>query len=355
MPDAPTPFYSLPIERPVTGGARVWPAACTRFKTGGLRDGESVGESTGITNMTTVAVVQAGTVLGDTARTLEKLEHFCEQCSERRATLAVFPEAFIGGYPKGLLFGVSLGIRTDPGRDLFRAYSDCAIEVPGPITARIGELAKGASLDVVIGVIERDGGTLYCTALYFAHDGALLGKHRKLIPTAAERLIWGYGDGSTLSAFHTRAGKTGALMCWENYMPLARVAMYMQGVQIYCAPTVDDRDVWIPTMIHIAREGRCFVLSACQSLERSAYPAEWLASAQNLPDMPIRGGSCILGPLGEMLAGPVYGEEAIVTAEIDVAQLPRAKFDFDVNGHYARPDVFEFAIKGGAGTAGRPA
>ncbi|MBV8145162.1 MAG: carbon-nitrogen hydrolase family protein [Gammaproteobacteria bacterium] len=296
--------------------------------------------------MTKVAVVQAGTVLGDTARTLEKLEQLCQQCAARGVKLAVFPEAFIGGYPKGLQFGASVGIRTEAGRDLFRAYSDCAIEVPGPCTVRIGELAKAASLTLVIGVIERDGGTLYCAALYFDHTGALLGKHRKLVPTAAERLIWGCGDGSTLKAFDTQLGKIGGLICWENYMPLARMAMYAQGVQIYCAPTVDDRDVWIPTVTHIAREGRCFVLSACQSLARTAYPKEWLASAQNLPDIPIRGGSCIVGPLGEMLAGPVYGEEAIVSAEIDLAELPRAKFDFDVVGHYARPDVFEFGVRG---------
>jgi nitrilase len=297
--------------------------------------------------MTMIGVVQAGSVLGDTARTLEKLELLCAACAQRRLDLAVFPEAFIGGYPKGLLFGASVGIRTESGRDLFGAYAGCAIEVPGPATRLIGKLAKDAALHLVIGVIERDGGTLYCTALYFAPNGALLGKHRKLIPTASERLIWGCGDGSTLSAFDTALGKIGGLICWENYMPLARMSMYTQGVQLYCAPTVDDREIWIPTVRHIAREGRCFVLSSCQFLPRSAYPADWLASTQNLPEPPIRGGSCIVGPMGEFLAEPVYGEEAILSADIDLSQLTRAKFDFDVVGHYGRPDVFEFSVKYG--------
>src|SRR5580704_7564459 len=263
--------------------------------------------------LTTIGVVQAGSVLGDTPRTLEKLKQLCEACARRRLNIAVFPEAFIGGYPKGLVFGASVGIRTDAGRDLFRAYSDCAIEVPGPVTAAIGKVAKDAALYLVIGVIEREAGTLYCSALYFAPNGILLGKHRKLTPTAAERVIWGCGDGSTLSAFETPIGKIGGLICWENYMPLARMSMYRQGVQLYCAPTVDDREIWIPTVRHIAREGRCFVLSSCQFLPRDAYPADWLAATVNLPEVPIRGGSCIVGPMGELLAEPVYGEETILS------------------------------------------
>ena len=295
--------------------------------------------------MTRVGVVQAGSVLGDTPRTLDKLAQLCEMCARRQLKVAVFPEAFVGGYPKGLAFGASLGIRTEAGRDLFRAYADCAIDVPGPATAAIGKVAKDTALYLVVGVIERDGGTLYCSALYFAPDGSLLGKHRKLTPTAVERVIWGCGDGSTLSAFETPIGKIGGLICWENYMPLARMSMYAQGVEIYCAPTVDDREAWIPTVRHIAREGRCFVLSSCQFLPRSAYPSDWLNNAENLPDLPIRGGSCIIGPMGEFLADPVYGEETILSADIELSDLTRAKFDFDVIGHYARPDVFEFSVR----------
>jgi nitrilase len=292
-----------------------------------------------------VGVVQAGSMLGDTPQSIAKLQRLCADCAARGLSMAVFPEAFIGGYPKGLSFGASVGVRTEAGRDLFRAYAECAIEVPGPVSATIGKIARDAQLYLVIGVIERAGGTLYCTALYFAPSGELLGKHRKLVPTASERLIWGSGDGTTLGTFATPFGRLGGLICWENYMPLARMAMYSQGVQIYCAPTVDDREVWIPTMRHIAREGRCFVLSSCQFLERGAYPQEWLEVAQNLPELPIRGGSCIIGPLGEFLAEPVYGTEQIVTADIEVSELAGAKFDFDVVGHYARPDVFEFSVK----------
>jgi len=184
---------------------------------------------------------------------------------------------------------------------------------------------------LVIGVIERDGGTLYCTALFFAPDGALAGKHRKLMPTAMERLIWGFGDGSTLPVIETGFGRIGAVICWENYMPLLRAAMYAKGIQLYCAPTVDDREVWPVTMRHIALEGRCFVLSACQS-----------SSSEN-----IRGGSLIVGPLGKVLAGPDYSGECILTADIDVGETVEGKFDLDVAGHYARPDVFRLEVNEG--------
>lgn len=295
--------------------------------------------------MAKVGVVQAGSVLGDTAGTLAKLERLCTAAANEGLKLAVFPEAFIGGYPKGLTFGAAVGMRTDAGRELFRQYAECAITVPGPFTAELGKLARKARLYLVVGVIERDGGTLYCTALYLGASGDLLGKHRKLIPTASERLIWGYGDGSTLSTFDTPFGRVGSLICWENYMPLARMSLYLQGVQIYCAPTVDDRDVWIPTMRHIAREGRCFVLSSCQFLERAGYPRPWLEATHDLAETPIRGGSCIIGPLGDFMAEPTYGSECILSADVNVGELARAKFDFDVVGHYARPDIFEFSVK----------
>jgi nitrilase len=184
---------------------------------------------------------------------------------------------------------------------------------------------------VVIGVIERDGGTLYCTALFFAPDGRLAGKHRKLMPTAMERLIWGFGDGSTLPAIETGFGKIGAVICWENYMPLLRAAMYRKGVAFYCAPTVDDRETWPVTMRHIALEGRCFVLSACQ----------YSASES------IRGGSVIVGPLGKILAGPFYDGECILRADLDAGEIAEGKFDLDVAGHYSRLDVFRLEVNEG--------
>lgn len=295
--------------------------------------------------MQTVAVVQAGTVLGDTAQSVERLEQFCVQCAGHGASLVVFPEAFIGGYPKGMTFGASLGVRTDAGRRLFRAYAECAIAIPGPEIDAIGRVARANGQYLVVGVIERDGGTLYCTAVYVGPDGRLLGKHRKLVPTAVERVVWGCGDGTTLGVVNSEIGRFGALICWENYMPLARMAMYEQGVQLYCAPTVDDRECWIPTVRHIAREGRCFVLSSCQFLTREAYPAAWLDGTQNLPEVPIRGGSCIVDPMGEIIAGPLYDAHGVLTADIELGSLIAAKYDFDVTGHYARPDVFRLQLR----------
>jgi nitrilase len=292
-----------------------------------------------------VAVVQAASVLFDTAKSLEKLGDFASESARQGAQLVVFPEAFIGGYPKGHDFGVTLGIRSPEGRDAFRRLFENAVEVPGPATESISAVARNHNIHLVVGVVERDGGTLYCTGLIFGPDGRLLGKHRKLMPTALERVIWGSGDGSTLPVVSTQLGKIGAVICWENYMPLLRTAMYAKGVELYCAITVDDRDTWIPTVRHIALEGRCFVLSACQFLRRadlpSGYPTEHIPASQ---DALIRGGSCIVGPLGQLLAGPIYGEECILTADLDRDDLARAKFDFDVVGHYARPDVFRLEV-----------
>lgn len=198
---------------------------------------------------------------------------------------------------------------------------------------------------LVIGVIEREIGTLYCTALFFGPQGRLLGKHRKLMPTAMERLIWGFGDGSTLPVLDTPLGKIGAIICWENYMPLLRAAMYAKGIQLYCAPTVDDRDTWIPTMQHIAFEGRCFVLSACQFIKRGDYPAEYPALQGDAPEtMLIRGGSVIVSPLGHILAGPNYDCECIQVADIDLGEIAEGKYDLDVAGHYSRPDVFRLEV-----------
>jgi nitrilase len=292
-----------------------------------------------------VAVVQAAPVLFDTHKSLQKLADLTADAAKQRAELVVFPEAYIAGYPKGRDFGVSVGVRSPEGRDEFRRLFESAIEVPGKATEAIGTVARDHAVHLVVGVVERDGGTLYCTALMFDPDGTLLGKHRKLMPTAMERVIWGSGDGSTLPVVATNLGRVGSVICWENYMPLLRTAMYAKGIDLYCAITVDDRDTWLPTVTHIALEGRCFVLSACQSLHRTdlppGYPTGRLPVGQ---DAVIRGGSCIIGPLGQLLAGPKYGEECILTADLDRADLARAKFDFDVVGHYSRPDVFRLEV-----------
>lgn len=289
--------------------------------------------------------MQAAPVLFDTPKTLQKLADLAADAARTGAELVVFPEAFVGGYPKGLDFGVSLGVRTLEGRDQFRRYFESAVEVPGPGAEFIGGVARDHRLHLVVGVIERDDGTLYCSALIFGPDGSRLGKHRKLVPTALERVVWGQGDGATLPVVATPLGRVGVVICWENYMPLLRTAMYAKGVELYCAVTVDDRETWVPTVRHVALEGRCFVLSACQFLKGSdlppGYPTDRLPASQ---DVLIRGGSCVVGPLGELLAGPVYGEECVLTATLDRADLVRAKFDLDLVGHFARPDVFRLEV-----------
>ena len=281
-----------------------------------------------------VAVVQAGSVLFEREESIAKAERLIAEAAAAGARLIVFPEAFIGGYPKGADFGARVGSRTAEGRKLFRRYFEGAVDVPGPGTARLGEAARASGVWLVIGVIERAGGTLYCTVLFFSPDGSLAGKHRKLMPTAMERLIWGFGDGSTLPVIETDLGKIGAVICWENYMPLLRAAMYAKGIQLYCAPTVDDRETWQVTMRHIALEGRCFVLSACQFIRPVSAPeSEW-----------IRGGSVIVSPLGRILAGPNYESECLLTANLDLGEIAEGKFDLDVAGHYARPDVFRLVV-----------
>jgi nitrilase len=277
------------------------------------------------------AVVQDAPVVFDRDRTLEKVRDLTAAAAATGAKLVVFPEAFVSSYPKGLDFGARVGSRTAQGREDFRRYFDSAVDVPGPAVDLLASLAKENRVHLVIGVIEREIGTLYCTVLFFAPDGAYLGKHRKLMPTAMERLIWGFGDGSTLPVFATEVGKLGAVICWENYMPLLRMTMYSKGIQLYCAPTADDRDTWLPSMQHVALEGRCFVFSACQYLTRDGQVL-------------MRGGSAIVGPLGRVIAGPVFDETSIVAAEIDLDEIARGKYDFDVVGHYARPDVFRLHV-----------
>jgi nitrilase len=291
------------------------------------------------------AVVQAGSIVFDRERSIQKAAHLVLEASRRGPHIVVFPEAFIPGYPKGLDFGARIGSRTAKGREDFWRYYTSAVDVPGPACEALGAAARAGNVFVAMGVIERSQGTLYCTVLFFGPDGALLGKHRKLMPTASERLVWGFGDGSTLTVINTPFGNMGAAICWENYMPLLRTAMYAKGVQLYCAPTVDDRQTWLPTMQHIALEGRCFVLSACQYLTRADCPPDYETPEGNDPKaVLIRGGSAIVDPLGNVLAGPAFDAEAILTADLDLSEVIRGKYDFDVVGHYSRPDIFRLDV-----------
>ncbi|MEU0791420.1 carbon-nitrogen hydrolase family protein [Amycolatopsis sp. NPDC005961] len=258
--------------------------------------------------VTVVAALQIGAGTG-----VERILEF--EAEIRGASLVVLPEAVLGGYP---------------GRVPFPEYFRAAVAVPGPETRALAGLAARTGASLVVGVIERDGSTLYSTAVFLDPSLGLVAKHRKLVPTERERLFWGRGDGSTLPAVPTAAGLAGAAICWENHMPLLRAAMYAKGVEIWCAPTADDRDVWQASMRHIADEGRCFVISACPYESSGADP--------------FRGGSVIVGPLGDVLAGPLRDAEGLITASIGLGEIVTARKSLDVSGHYARPDVFALTV-----------
>lgn len=290
-------------------------------------------------NIIRVGVIQDSPVVFDRAATIEKLRDLVLRAADQGAELVLAPEGFVSAYPTGLDFGARIGLRQPEGREDFRRYYESSVDVPGPACDDLGKIAREASVYLVVGVIERDGGTLYCTVLFFSPEGVLMGKHRKLMPTALERLVWGFGDGSTMPVFDTPLGRIGSVICWENYMPLLRMHMYAQGIQIYCAPTADHRDTWLPTMRHVALEGRCFVLTCCQYLLRRDCPADYHAIQGDDPaTVLMRGGSAVVGPLGQVLAGPDFDGPCILTADLDLDEIPKGKYDFDVVGHYARPD-----------------
>lgn len=297
-----------------------------------------------------VAAVQASACPFDTNRAVEMVCSMTAEAAKEGSRLILFPEAYVGGYPWGLAFGTAVGGRSEVGRSVFGRYWESAIDVPGPEVERVCQVAGDFGVWLCVGVIERDStystGTLFCTLLYFGPNGELLGKHRKLKPTAAERLIWGEGDGSTLTTVETDFGRVGGLICWENYMPLARMTMYGKGVKIYLAPTADSRDRWQSTLQHIALEGRCFVLGCNQYVTRDMYPKD-LAIADELdvwPETLSAGGTAIYGPLGEVLGEPLWNQAGIVYADLDMSLIHRSRFDFDVTGHYARPDVFRLIV-----------
>lgn len=290
-----------------------------------------------------VAALQIGSLPGGKDETLAQILSYENAIRQAGARLVVMPEALLGGYPKGEGFGTQLGYRLPEGREAFARYFANAIDVPGAETEALAGLSARTGASLVLGVIERAGSTLYCTALYFEPNTGLVAKHRKLMPTGTERLIWGKGDGSTLPVIDSQVGRVGAAVCWENMMPLLRTAMYAKGVQIWCAPTVDEREMWQVTMRHIAHEGRCFVVSACQV--QASPQALGIEVAHWPTERPlIDGGSVIVGPMGDVLAGPLKGSAGLLTAEIDTDELVRARYDYDVVGHYARPDVFELVV-----------
>jgi len=305
-----------------------------------------------------IAAVQAAPVFLDREASIDKMAVLVREAAEAGAGLVVFPEAFVPGYPDWVW-------RTRPwndgSKDLYARLHDQSVDVPGPATDAMCVIAAEMGVHLAVGVDERSetDGTLYNTLLYFGPDGSLLGKHRKLMPTGGERLVWGFGDGSTLTVLDTPFGRLGGLLCWESYMPLARAAMYARGIDIYLAPTWDNSDTWVPTMRHVAREGRCFVVGVNSCIRGSDIPAgvpnrDELYGGED--DWLSRGNTVIVGPDGNILAGPLVGETGIVYAEVDARDARAARMEFDPVGHYARPDVFQLLVDEGPNdaTGGQP-
>ncbi len=296
-----------------------------------------------------VACVQAEPVVLDRNATVEKLGRLTGEAAATGAQLVVFPEAFVPVYPSSVWAKFLAGWADPRAKAAYAALAREAVEVPGPAVERLGEIAREHEVWLVVGVTERDParpGTLYNTLLYFATDGDLALRHRKLVPTNHERLVWGPGDGGGLRALETPHGRVGGLICWENYMPLARFALYESGVEIYLAATADDGDAWQATLVHLARESRSFVVAPSHFQRPSAYPDDFpLREALDGLEVIGRGGSAILGPDGAYLAGPLYGEEGILYAELDPARLDEERQRFDPSGHYHRPDVFRLKVR----------
>ena len=293
----------------------------------------------------TVAAVQATPVFLDRRATLAEVARLTAEAAAAGAGLVVFPEAFLPGYPDWVW-------RCPPWTEVqarYRRLLEGAVAVPSEATAELGRIARGAGVHLSIGVSELDaaGGTLYNTLLSFSPEGALVGHHRKLMPTGAERAVWGQGDGSTMQAFDTPFGRVGALICWEHYMPLARYAQYAQGIDILLAPTWDNGERWICTLRHNAREGRVYVVGVGSLLRGSDVPPDFPgrdAIYGGDGDWMCPGWSAIVDPDGDLVAGPLKEVAGILYAEVDAGRARASRLEFDPVGHYARPDVFRLTV-----------
>jgi len=293
-----------------------------------------------------VAVIQDSPVFFDKEKTLEKVEKLTKLHAKKGCQLILFPESFVPGYPRGFSFGAVVGSRSDKGRTQYAQYYENSIALGGKDQFRLELLAKEQNIYIVIGITEKQetNGSLYCSMLYISPTDGLLGVHRKIKPTGSERIIWAEAGGESLTTFKTSIGKLGGLICWENYMPLARMAMYQKGVEIYLAPTADSREAWTATMKHIALEGRCYVLGSNQYYTKSMYPEDFKTTVSNEPEDLCPGGSIIVSPLGEIIAGPLFGESGALIANLDLDAIAKSKLDFDVIGHYARNDIFNLQV-----------
>lgn len=303
---------------------------------------------TDLTPVCRIAVVQAAPVMFNKDACVDKAVSLIRQAGAAGAELIVFPELFIPGYPFGMTFGFTVGSRTADGRADWDRYSRSSLLISGPETQRLAAAAGEANAYVSIGVSERDAvsATLYNSNLIFSPEGKLCAVHRKLKPTGAERVVWGDANRDYFPVTQTPWGPMGSLICWESYMPLARVALYQKGVTLYISPNTNDNEEWQSTIRHIAIEGRCYFINANLFFRRADYPGglHCPEELERLPEVVCRGGSCIIDPFGHYVTQPVWDREEIICAELDMSAVPASRMEFDACGHYARPDVLELNV-----------
>ena len=279
-----------------------------------------------------------------TAEAIKLVDEMTREAAEQQVELLVFPEALLGGYPRGATFGAVIGERSPAGREEFLAYSQQAVTFPGPELHEVASCAARNGLHLVVGFIEKAGGSLYCATVTLDDTGTVIGSRRKVMPTGSERLVWAQGDGSTLTVPRSRLGRLATAICWENLMPALRLSLYAEGVDIWCAPTADARDVQLATMRHIAIEGRCFVLAANQFAQAKDLSPAFATTYDDPEQVVCRGASVIVNAFGEVLAGPITEGEGLLVADLDLDQVTRGHYDFDVSGHYSRPDIFALSV-----------
>ncbi len=295
-----------------------------------------------------VALIQESPIFFDKQKTLEKVADLCQAYAQQGCRLVVFPESFVPGYPRGFTFGATIGKRSQEGKELYAKYYENSVLLEEDERFFLEKLSKDLDLYIILGITERilENGSLYCSMAYFSPSQGLLGVHRKIKPTGTERLVWAEASGESLVTFDTKIGRLGGLICWENYMPLARMAMYRKKVELYIAPTADSRKEWTATMQHIALEGRCFVLSCNQFFTKSMYPKAYQHLVTEEDENICPGGSVIVAPSGKIVAGPLFGKAGALVAELNLTETHKGNLDFDVVGHYARNDIFKLSING---------
>ncbi len=295
-----------------------------------------------------IAVIQAAPIMFDKKACTEKAVKLIGEAAENKAELIVFPELFIPGYPYGMTFGFTVGSRNADGRKDWKMYYDNSIVIPGDETKALSAAAKTAGAYVSIGVSERDAvtATLYNSNIIFSPEGEIVSVHRKIKPTGAERVVWGDADRNYFPVAKTPWGPMGCLICWETYMPLARVALYEKGVTIYISANTNDNEEWQSTIRHVAIEGHCYFINCDMFFTKEMYP-EGLHCADEISKLNgivCRGGSCIVDPYGHYVTEPVWDREEIIYADLDMQSVPSSRMEFDVCGHYSRPDIFEFKV-----------